>query len=216
MSLGSCIKGENRGEFEGSGLGLPIVKKIVEAHGGNIQVESKPERGTCFRILLPRFASNASTIDRNEDDGLTNEDAKEEDYPIELRTSCIITAIQDRIYDTAIGRYFTYNFQNYIPIRISEDFSKIPQKNLDSYTILLYDSRLLLEETEIVKFLRVWLQKAKKHCSLVLLESAEIPLPFREELLPFFPDYTIQNPFSLDKLKSILIEIQKERDFGSR
>ncbi|MDV6236953.1 ATP-binding protein [Leptospira ellisii] len=210
------IKGENRGEFEGSGLGLPIVKKIVEAHGGNIQVESKPERGTCFRILLPRFASNASTIDRNEDDGLTNEDAKEEDYPIELRTSCIITAIQDRIYDTAIGRYFTYNFQNYIPIRISEDFSKIPQKNLDSYTILLYDSRLLLEETEIVKFLRVWLQKAKKHCSLVLLESAEIPLPFREELLPFFPDYTIQNPFSLDKLKSILIEIQKERDFGSR
>jgi signal transduction histidine kinase len=37
----------------GSGLGLPTVKKIVEAHGGTIEVQSEPDRGTKFTIRLP-------------------------------------------------------------------------------------------------------------------------------------------------------------------
>ena len=37
---------------EGSGLGLDIVKKIVEKHDGKIEVETRPGF-TMFRILLP-------------------------------------------------------------------------------------------------------------------------------------------------------------------
>ena len=40
-------------KFGGAGLGLTIVKGIVEAHGGNIEVESKVREGTTFRIILP-------------------------------------------------------------------------------------------------------------------------------------------------------------------
>jgi signal transduction histidine kinase len=46
----------------GSGLGLPTAKKIVEAHGGRIFVESEPGRGTMFTIALPtprRLVSDA-------------------------------------------------------------------------------------------------------------------------------------------------------------
>jgi signal transduction histidine kinase len=37
----------------GSGLGLPTTKRIVEAHGGSIEVQSEPGRGTKFTIRLP-------------------------------------------------------------------------------------------------------------------------------------------------------------------
>jgi signal transduction histidine kinase len=38
---------------KGSGLGLMIVQRIVRAHGGKIELESKVGRGTTFRIWLP-------------------------------------------------------------------------------------------------------------------------------------------------------------------
>ncbi|MGA2034368.1 MAG: ATP-binding protein [Thermoguttaceae bacterium] len=37
----------------GSGLGLPTAKKIIEAHGGRIVLQSEPGRGTQFTIHLP-------------------------------------------------------------------------------------------------------------------------------------------------------------------
>ncbi|MBX3066271.1 MAG: hypothetical protein KF726_25055 [Anaerolineae bacterium] len=37
----------------GSGLGLTIAKRAIEAHRGKIEVESTPNKGTTFRVLLP-------------------------------------------------------------------------------------------------------------------------------------------------------------------
>ncbi len=41
----------------GTGLGLPMVRKIVEEHGGAVEVESEPGRGATFTICLKKSAS---------------------------------------------------------------------------------------------------------------------------------------------------------------
>jgi len=45
-----------RGKLAGSGLGLGlyITREIVDAHGGQIEVQSTPDCGTTFAIRLPR------------------------------------------------------------------------------------------------------------------------------------------------------------------
>ena len=40
-------------EGEGTGLGLPLVKKLIEANGGKIEVESQVDAGSTFTLLLP-------------------------------------------------------------------------------------------------------------------------------------------------------------------
>ncbi|MCK9217636.1 MAG: HAMP domain-containing histidine kinase [Firmicutes bacterium] len=46
-------QGDNSRVTEGSGLGLPLVKRILQLFEGKISVESIPGEGTCFIIYLP-------------------------------------------------------------------------------------------------------------------------------------------------------------------
>lgn len=48
------IKSEKTKDISGSGLGLSIVKKLLDMYGASIRVESSPGEGTCFTVTFPR------------------------------------------------------------------------------------------------------------------------------------------------------------------
>lgn len=46
-------RGRQAGRLAGSGVGLAVVRALVEAHGGTVTVTSTPNEGSCFRVELP-------------------------------------------------------------------------------------------------------------------------------------------------------------------
>jgi len=51
----------SREHIEGYGLGLPIAKQIADAHGGSIEVKSRPGEGSVFTLKLPLSSSKLPT-----------------------------------------------------------------------------------------------------------------------------------------------------------
>src|SRR5712691_2179335 len=57
----------SHGKENGTGLGLTVVQKIVQDHGGDVAVEKTSPAGTVFRLLLPLGLSPENVSDRGEE-----------------------------------------------------------------------------------------------------------------------------------------------------
>ena len=52
-------------KFQGTGLGLALTRRIVEAQGGHVGVESTPGKGSTFYVILPCVAVEETILKEN-------------------------------------------------------------------------------------------------------------------------------------------------------
>ena len=56
------IDGDLNRQYEGTGLGLVLVKRLVELHGGRVMVTSELGQGSCFTITLPCLPTRSPSV----------------------------------------------------------------------------------------------------------------------------------------------------------
>ena len=56
------VEGSSTRSQEGSGIGLALVKELVELHGGRVTVESTVDFGTRFIVTLPEIESGSPGV----------------------------------------------------------------------------------------------------------------------------------------------------------
>jgi PAS domain S-box-containing protein len=64
--LGMVFDAYHTTKEEGTGLGLMIVQRIMQDHGGQIEIESRPKQGTNVTLLLPRFEQRIRLLGEKE------------------------------------------------------------------------------------------------------------------------------------------------------
>lgn len=188
-------------QYGGTGLGLTIVKTLVEAQHGKLQIESKPEKGTTVKIDLnfaiaiepDRETADKKVIRKNKIEGKV---LIVDDDPLILRLCSMILE------------------KNHIPYLSFQDSRKVLQANLkeENISLVLLDIRMPgLNGLELCTELR---QKLKKDVRIVALTAHVLPQE-KDTLLDNGFDDALTKPFRESTLLE-LIGITSHQSFPAK
>jgi C4-dicarboxylate-specific signal transduction histidine kinase/CheY-like chemotaxis protein len=176
----------------GTGLGLPMCRNIIEAHGGVLNIQNTSPSGTTFVILLP--SGTANSMEAHTPDQLPSTHA----------TKAQLLLIDD---DPFICEMMTLMLQARCDVTIAHDGRAGLEKILDScekWDLVICDLMMpVMSGAEVYRALRE--SCPIKASEMVFLTSggiAEDDIKFLDEL----PNVLLKKPFSLVELQTLLDE----------
>lgn len=193
---------------QGSGIGLSIVQEFVKVHGGTIEVESSPGRGSCFTVALP--ANPLST--QKEGTISFDEDVEDEE-------------IDDLVQRQAIGKPVVLlvedneDFRSYLRDNLRETYHVIEasngklgmQKALAQLPDLIV-SDIMMPEVDGIEMCRRLKEDAHTSHIPVILLTARTAQEQKLEGFEAGADDYITKPFNFDILQTRIRNLIAQRE----
>ena len=193
-------------QYPGTGLGLTLVMKLVELHGGSVSVESKIGEGSCFAIRIPCkgldvFTSDAAKQNKIDADQEMSLESLSENTPL------ILIADDNEINLMTVTDYLLANKLRVIQARDGLEAVKMVREQVPS--LVLMDIQMpLMDGLDAIAHLRA----DDKHAAIPIIAlTSRAMVGDRERCLAAGADEYMSKPVNMKQLiKTIHTHLPKD------
>lgn len=183
-------------EYEGTGLGLVLVKNLVELHNGAISVESEVNKGSCFTVSIPLIIEE---LDKQKKETEQPPLAPVKNEPISVGSQSLILLAEDN--ETNIETITDYMEVKQFRVMVARNGEEaVEQASIIKPDIILMDIQMpVMDGLTAIKKIRLMEDKYLKDVPIIAITALAMPGD-EEKCLNAGADIYMKKPLSLKKL----------------